>query len=89
MSYSYEQQKPWLFTDEDQRQFLRCRDRARFLSEEAGAFTIEAVLKGLDGDSWNQLACVDRLIELTEYRTVYKGEATQYDVLVPNIYRGK
>ena len=70
MGYSYAEQKPFIFTDEGQQMFLKIRDKANKLYEIAGAFTIERVISGVSGDSWDMLACVDRLVELKEFKYV-------------------
>ncbi len=71
MSYSYEAEKPRLFTDEGQRGFLNVRDRAQSLLREAGAFRAQEVWRGCGvSDNWQMLACVDRLLELGEIREV-------------------
>lgn len=73
MSYSYEAEKPALFTDDGQRMFLRVRDRARELLKTAGAFTCSAAIDAAgSGSSWTMLACVDRLEELGEIQCVLR-----------------
>jgi uncharacterized cysteine cluster protein YcgN (CxxCxxCC family) len=80
--YEYDLERPWLFTDEGQRAFLKARDTANRLCDLAGACTIEKVMEGAACSSnWRQLACVDRLIEIGEFRCVYKDAPTQYQVL--------
>jgi hypothetical protein len=66
--YTYETEKPKLFTDDGQRLFLKIRDHVKNLLEEAGAFRMGKALdaEGVSGDSWQMLACVDRLLELGE-----------------------
>jgi len=68
MSYIYEEQKAWVFTDEGQRQFLRIRDKVCRLLSEAGAVRMQEALRGEPGSSWDMLACVDRLVELEELK---------------------
>jgi len=68
--YIYENEKPKIFTEEGQRDFLKVRDRAHKLLTEAGAFEMFAVLKDVGGDSWLQMAYVDRLVELGEIREI-------------------
>ena len=84
MSYSYESEKPALFTDEGQRMFLRIRDHVRELLKTAGAFTCgHAIDAAGSGSSWTMLACVDRLEELGEIKRVgpaYPDVATQDQV---------
>lgn len=67
MSYEYQTEKPKLFTESGQVQFLRIRDTARDLITKAGAVQMG---KLLCGDSWQAMACVDRLVELNELREV-------------------
>lgn len=68
MSYSYQIERPWLFTEEGQMDFLKVRDAAHRLLGIAGAFRYMELLKesGVTGDSWHMIACVDRLVELGE-----------------------
>lgn len=71
--YTYEEQRSLTFTEKGQIDFLRIRDKVGKLLKEAGAFQMEKVFGS--GDTWTQLACVDRLIELGEII-----ELTQKDV---------
>lgn len=64
MSYNYLELRPTIFTEEGQRRFLIIRDRAKILLKEAGAFTMARVCDC----SWEEMACVDRLVELEEIR---------------------
>lgn len=82
--YSYQTQKPNLFTDDGQRMFLKVRDRSKKLLEESGAFMLGNVIRDCGGgDSWNMLACVDRLMELGEIREIEQGNTpTQCRVFV-------
>ncbi len=82
MSYQYQQERPKLFTEEGQRDFLKVRDAAKELLEVAGAFRQSEVLQkaGICGDSWFQIACVDRLVELGEIVEVPRDCWTQYKV---------
>jgi len=68
--YQYKEIKPRLFTEEAQRDFLKVRDRAHKLLEEAGAFKIMNACKGIAGDSWMMIAYIDRLVELGEIREI-------------------
>lgn len=71
MSYSYEAEKPSLFTDEGQRDFLLVRDWVQRRLNEAGAFRMqEAMAVSHCGTNWGQLARVDRLVELGEIREI-------------------
>jgi hypothetical protein len=66
MAYDYKTQRAEIFTETGQVTFLKVRDRAHHLLKEAGAFRLSEVLRGVTGDSWTQMACVDRLVELGE-----------------------
>lgn len=68
--YNYYDEKPKIFTEEGQKNFLKARDKAHELLEEAGAFMMFSALKGISGDSWLQMAYIDRLVELGEIREV-------------------
>jgi hypothetical protein len=68
--YSYEKEREKLFTDNGQRMFLRVRDKAKSLLDTSGAFYAGNVIEGLTGDSWELLACLDRLVELGELAEV-------------------
>lgn len=81
MSYSYEAEKPTLFTDQGQRMFLAIRDYAFTLIEQAGAARLDKIISGArGGDSWTMLACVDRLVELGELREIGSESVTQHKV---------
>lgn len=88
MSYSYQALRPSLFTEENQRAFLKVRDHVRHLLKTAGAFTMgKAIPSGVAGDSWTQMAFVDRMVELGELVEVtrHSDVAGQFRVFVdPN-----
>lgn len=65
MSYQYATQRAFVFTEEGQRDFLKIRDTARDLLEDAGAVTSQKLMC-VTGDTWDMLACIDRLVELGE-----------------------
>lgn len=64
--YDYETEKPYIFTEQGQVQFLSIRDNAQKLLKSAGAATMERLISGQTGISWQMMACVDRLVELRE-----------------------
>ena len=84
MGYVYEDQKSTLFTDEGQRMFLRARDNVEKMLDMSGAVMMGAAITGIgDGDSWEMLACVDRLVELGEIREIEQGDVCgQYRIFV-------
>lgn len=83
MSYSYQSEKDWLFTDDGQRMFLKIRDNVQQLLRKAGAVQMGKAIAGITGSSWNMLACVDRMVELGELREITNGDtAGQHRVFV-------
>ena len=66
MSYDYKTERPALFTESGQVLFLQIRDKAKQLIRAAGCFRMQEAIKGCTGNSWEMLACVDRLVELKE-----------------------
>lgn len=80
--YKYEEQKPRIFEEQNQEQFLKIRDNAQRLLREAGAARLDAIIRGNTGDSWIALACVDRLLELRELKELPTDGATQHRVFI-------
>ena len=81
--YKYEDEKPKIFTDKGQRNFIKVRDRVKKLLEESGAFMMFSALKDISGDSWEMMAYVDRLVELKEIREITTdGVPAQHRVFV-------
>lgn len=70
MGYRYENERPKLFTEEGQRDFLKVRDEVDRLLRLAGAVQMGKLLGIVSGDSWVALARIDRLVELGELREV-------------------
>lgn len=69
MSYRYETERPFVFTEAGQVMFLQIRDHVAHLLKTAGAFQMEKAFAGIKSggySSWSALACVDRLVELGE-----------------------
>jgi len=66
MAYDYEKERERLFTDEGQRQLLEIRDNVKRLLSCSGAFKLGNGIGQSSGDSWQQMACIDRLVELGE-----------------------
>jgi hypothetical protein len=62
MSYDYKAEREYLFTEPGQRIFIRVRDQVNELLKKAGAFRLEEA--GIC--AWEQVACVDRMVELGE-----------------------
>lgn len=70
MAYDYNSEKPWIFTEEGQRDFLKIRDGVWAMLDTAGAFKMHKALSIVSGDTWKMMACVDRLVELGEIREI-------------------
>ena len=69
--YDYKEQKSAIFSEAGQRMFLKIRDHTKELLAKAGAVRCQEMMAGAGGgDSWNMLACVDRLVELGEIREI-------------------
>jgi len=84
--YKYEEEKQFVFTDEGQRLLLHTRDALNALTACAGACTVDRVFGKISAgsfDSWNLLACIDRLVELGEFSYVdlSNAVATQHRIL--------
>ena len=84
--YNYEKEKPFLFTDEGQRMFLKVRDKTQSLMKLAGCARSQEMISGNTGSSWSMLACVDRMVELKEIREITNRNivAGQHRVFVSN-----
>jgi hypothetical protein len=72
MSYDYNSEKQFVFTDAGQRCFLSVRDFAKKTLAVAGAVRADKLMGAASGagNSWKMMACVDRLVELGELREV-------------------
>ena len=62
--YSYETEKPSLFTESGTSRLLEVRDQAKKLLAEAGAFRADKIRAS--GDSWLTLAAIDYMVERKE-----------------------
>ena len=82
--YSYETEKPMLFTDEGQKELLKIRDHVSVLLALAGAVRMQEAISVGSGDTWFLFACVDRMVELYELReiTLCANAAGQHRVFV-------
>lgn len=74
MTYAYETEKPWLFTDDGQRALFAMLDHARALGLKSGAVSGFALMRGARvGDTFKALALVDRLVETGVLKAVGLG----------------
>lgn len=99
MSYSYEKQKPRLFTDDGQRFFLRVRDCVDDLLRTAGSVRFSEAMKvaqiSANGafaafDVWDAVAAFDRMVELRELQEVTNPDTiAQHRVFVRHPSRAR
>lgn len=82
MAYDYQTQRPNLFTEEGSTLFLSIYEKARSRIRISGAVRMAELMQGHSGDSWDMLACADRLVELRKIREVTTGCAGQDRVFV-------
>ena len=75
MSYSYEEQRAWIFTDEGQRAFTKARDAFLAATSKTGAARAGLIFETCTGDSWRTMALLDRMIELGDLAWVEDGKA--------------
>ena len=69
--YSYQVTKPSLFTEQAQAAFIKFRDNALQLLDEAGAFMSFKQFHGVSvGDTDIMLAMLDRLVEIGDVREI-------------------
>lgn len=73
MSYNYQAERPKLFTEEGIAQLLKTRDLVRKFISQTGAFTENALIPRVTGDSWTTLACLDYMIERKEIHRITDG----------------
>jgi hypothetical protein len=65
--YSYQTEREKVFTEAGQVLFLKIRDKTHELVRLAGAVKLGRIVHGMSGgDTWLQMACIDRLVELKE-----------------------
>lgn len=80
--YSYQDVRPWLFTEEGQVALLKVRDRAFALCDQAGACVGFKAFKGVSvGDTDRMLSILDRLVELGDLVQVTGPEAWGQDAI--------
>jgi len=60
--YKYEEQKPKVFLEENQRDFLTVYDTVK--QHPAQVISMGEAIANISGDAWGQMVYVDRLVEL-------------------------
>jgi hypothetical protein len=63
MAYSYQKERPYLFTEEGVEKLLRVRDHAYLVIKKSGCARAQEILANEVGDGWQNLAVVDFLVE--------------------------
>lgn len=95
VSYDYQTERAYVFTEDGQRLFLGIRDQVKHLLSVSGACTMDKATilpRGIGAaSSWSMLACVDRLVELGEIREIpQQGNVHGQDrVFVSARYNGR
>ena len=79
MSYSYEAEKPALFTEEGSIKFLKVRDNVNKLLDQSGAVKMGKAISVLTGSVWEMMMYVDRLVELKEIVEITNRSAAGQD----------
>lgn len=64
--YQYQELRPHVFTENGVRDLLVLRDHVRKCLVLSGAVTLAKALAPICGDSWQQMALVDYLVEIRE-----------------------
>lgn len=83
MSYSYQTERPYVFTEPGVADLIKIRDNVKRLCDLAGCVRTDKALAALTGDSWNHLACLDYLIERGDIRCITGRDlAAQHQVFV-------
>jgi len=86
MSYEYEKENKYVFTDKGQIHFLHIRDLAHKLLKQSGAVREDKLLVLAPGvgaaSNWEMLACIDRLVEIGEIKEVSAAGSEHGRILV-------
>lgn len=82
MSYDYSTHRERLFTDEGQKLFIKIRDKVHELIESSGSIRMQEAITPANGDVWDLLACVDRMVELGELREIPTDGPGQHRLFV-------
>ena len=74
--YDYKKERPGIFTEPGVETLIKLRENARALTEQAGAAQMGAIIRGVCGDTWLMLACVDYMVEKGELKEIQFGPCT-------------
>ena len=75
--YRYEEHRKEVFTPEGVEMLFKITENVKGRE----VFTINEAIKGLSGDTWTMLACVDYLVETNKFDYVYVSGPKQQHVL--------
>jgi len=74
MSYDYQREKGYTLTDEGSKEVIKLKNYIDNIIDKSGVMTAEACMEGCNcGTNWQQLACIDRLVEIGELFEVNLG----------------
>ena len=68
--YKYEDFKNIVFLEENQKTFLEIRDQVHKLLSTARYIDMSQAIEGIGGSNWDNMAYVDRLLELGEIHEI-------------------
>lgn len=84
MSYNYQQERSYVFTESGQENFIKIRDKTKELFRIAGCASFNKMTEGVScGCSFALIACVDRMVEMKEIRLLNPEDWAQHGVYVP------
>lgn len=89
--YDYATERPKIFTEAGAEMLEAIRRNVRRAINLAGAVRVQEAMRGVTGDSWEQLACIDYLAERGEIKAVnHTPSAIQHQIHVagPNYWAG-
>jgi len=81
VSYVYAAERAEIFTESGQIAFLKIRDNAHRIIKASGAATMGKLMIGT-GSSWTLMACVHRLVEIGELKSIWDCGAGQDEVFI-------
>ena len=80
MPYNYQEERPYVFTEEGVNKTLEIYDNFKKLFKIAGSCMYYKLTGGICGDTWETLACVDYLEETERIKCVNPDAITQYRI---------
>jgi hypothetical protein len=85
MSYSYEEELKYILTVDGVKTLLKIRNNVDRLLGDAGAFKLDHTTRGLTGDSFTMLGCIDYLENIGEIKRITTIGPRQDDVYVRGV----